>query len=51
MRCQTLGFVVKENDEILVIAGSAAVDPSSVPFCDPITIPKVSIITRKKVKL
>ena len=50
LNCHTVGFLIKENDEILVIAQSYAIDKSAKPWADVIVIPKVSVKSQEVLK-
>ena len=52
MHCQTLGWLVMENDEKVVVALNGVFDDTSrVPFGEVVTIPKRAIVKRRKVKV
>ena len=43
MECKSIGFLVEDTNEKLVLAQSAALDKNAKPWSDVIVIPKVSI--------
>ena len=49
LRCETVGFVVEETDDFICLALSRSKLDGYLPYCDLITIPKVSILNSKDI--
>ena len=48
--CQSAGFFVKETKDFIVLALSRDLTEDNSPFADLISIPKVAILKRKKIR-
>ena len=49
-RCQSIGFVVAEDDQAVTLALSRASEDGMAPWCDAITIPKTAIKRKRNLR-
>ena len=50
LKCETVGFLVKENKKSLLLSLNRTQDENYKPFGDVICLPKKSIVVRKTLK-
>ena len=51
LTCQSVGFVVEETEDIICIALNRSTKKGYTPFGELMSIPKVAITRRKKIKI
>jgi len=51
MICESIGFLVSENKDAIAIALNRSCKAGFLPFGDIISIPKVAVLSRKRITL
>lgn len=50
LTCYTVGFLVHEDDKVIVLAHSATKSDAGSPFCSLMTIPKIALTLRTSIE-